>query len=201
MIRKLAAVITWVFSPLLIPTYAAILLLYTNFQFSMFSWPAKRFLLLVIFVSTAVMPSMTLLISYLGKNLRISEHKVSDSRVPMIFVALYYYIGFYLLNKMPLYAIFKIFLLAGAILVIVLIMVSLYVKIDERMAALGGVFGMMAALALRIGYNPLILLSAIVLISGVAGTAIMIRHEQSLGSTLAGFPTGFAVFFLILYLL
>jgi hypothetical protein len=201
MIRKLAAVITWVLSPLLIPTYAAILLLYTGFQFSMFSWPAKRFLLLVIFVSTAVMPSLTLLISYLGKNLQISEQKVSDSRVPLIFVALYYYIGFYLLNKMPLYAIFKIFLLAGAILVIVLIMVSLFVKIDERMAALGGVFGMMVALALRIGYNPLLLMSAIVLISGVVGTATMIRHEQTTGSVLAGFPTGFAVFFLIFYLL
>jgi hypothetical protein len=201
MIRKLAAVITWVFSPLLIPTYAAILLLFTGFQFAMFSWPAKRFLLLVIFVSTAVMPSLTLLISYLGKNLQISEQKVSDSRVPLIFVALYYYIGFYLLNKMPLYAIFKIFLLAGAILVIVLIMVSLFVKIDERMAALGGVFGMMVALALRIGYNPLLLMSAIVLISGVVGTATMIRHEQTTGSVLAGFPTGFAVFFLIFYLL
>lgn len=201
MIKKLAAIITWIFSPLLIPTYAAILLLYTNFQFYMFSWPAKRFLLLVIFVSTAVMPSLTLLISQAGKKMHISEQKITESRVPMIFVALYYYIGFYLLNKMPLYAIFKIFLLAGAILVIVLIMASMCVEIDERMAALGGVFGMMAALALRIGYNPLILLSAIVLISGVAGTAIMIRHERTLVSTLSGFPTGFSVFFLIFYLL
>ncbi len=201
MIRKLAAVITWVFSPLLIPTYGAILLLYTGFQFSMFSWPAKRFLLLVIFVSTAVMPSLTLLISQAGKNLRNSEQNISDSRVPMIFVALYYYIGFYLLNKMPLYAIFKIFLLAGAILVIVLIMTSLFVKISEHLAALGGLFGMMVALALRIGYNPLLLLSLIVLISGMAGTAIMVRNEQTPGPVLAGFPTGFAVFFLIFYLL
>jgi hypothetical protein len=29
----------------------------------------------------------------------------------------------------------------------------------------------------------------------------MIRHEKTIGSTLAGFPTGFAVFFLIFYLL
>jgi len=201
MIRKLAVVITWVFSPLLIPTYAALLLLYTGFQFSMFSWPAKRFLILVIFVSTAVMPSLTLLISRAGKNLRISEKKFSDSRVPMIFVALYYYMGFYLLNKMPLYAIFKIFLLAGAILVIVLIMVSMFVKISEHMAALGGVFGMIVALALRIGYNPLLLLSVIILISGVTGTAIMIRHELNARPTLAGFPTGFIVFFLMFYLL
>lgn len=201
MIRKLANGINWIFSPLLIPTYITFLLLYSGFHFTMFSWPAKRFLLIVIFISTAVMPSITILISEFGKRIGLSDRKPSDSRIALMFVALYYYLGFYLLNKIPLYAVFKILLLAGAILIIALMLVSLWMEISRHTAAIGAAFGLMLALALRIGLNPVQMLSGIVLISGIIGTAVMIRNDNNLWGTLAGFPLGFTVFFLIFYIL
>lgn len=201
MMRKLANCINWIFSPLLIPTYITFLLLYSGFHFSMFSWPAKRFLLIVIFISTAVMPSITILISEFGKRIGLSDRKPSDSRIALMFVALYYYLGFYLLNKIPLYGIFKILLLAGAILIVALMLVSLWMEISWHTAAMGAAFGMMLALALRIGLNPLQMLSVIVLVSGITGTAVMIRNDNNLWGTLAGFPLGFTVFFLIFYIL
>ena len=118
-----------------------------------------------------------------------------------MFVALYYYLGFYLLNKIPLYAVFKILLLAGAILIIALMLVSLWMEISRHTAAIGAAFGLMLALALRIGLNPVQMLSGIVLISGIIGTAVMIRNDNNLWGTLAGFPLGFTVFFLIFYIL
>lgn len=201
MIKKLASGINWIFSPLLIPTYITFLLLYSGFHFSMFSWPAKRFLLIVIFISTAVMPSITILISKFGKRIVLSDRKPSDSRIAFLFVALYYYLGFYLLNKIPLYAIFKILLLAGAILIVALMLVSLLIEISHHTTALGAAFGMMLALSLRIGLNPIQMLSGIVLVSGITGTAVMIRNDNNLWGTLAGFPLGFCVFFLIFYIL
>jgi hypothetical protein len=199
--RKIATGINWIFSPLLIPTYITLLLLYSGFHFSMFSWPAKRFLLIVIFISTAVMPSITLLISEFGKRIGLSDRKPLDSRIALLFIALYYYLGFYLLNKIPLYAIFKILLLAGAILIVVLMMVSLWIEISRHTAAMGAAFGMMLALSLRIGLNPVQMLSAIVFVSGITGMAAMIRNDNNLWGTLAGFPLGFTVFFLIFYIL
>ena len=167
----------------------------------MFSWPAKRFLLIVIFISTAVMPSITLLISEFGKRVGLSERKPLDSRIALLFVALYYYLGFYLLNKMPLYALFKIILLAGAILIVALVLVSLWLEISRHTAAMGAAFGMMLALSLRIGLNPVQMLSAIVFVSGITGTATMIRYGNNLWETLTGFTLGFTVFFLIFYIL
>lgn len=167
----------------------------------MFSWPAKRFLLIVIFISTAVMPSITLLISEFGKRIGLSDRKPSDNRIALLFVALYYYLGFYLLNKIPLYAIFKIILLAGAILIVALVLVSLWMEISRHTAALGAAFGMMLALSLRIGLNPVQMLSAIVFASGITGTATMIRYGNNLCETLTGFTLGFTVFFLIFYIL
>lgn len=199
MIRKLASGINWIFSPLLVPTYVTLFLLYSGFHFSMFSWPAKRFLLIAIFISTAVMPSITILISEFGKRIGLSDQKPSDGRVALLFVALYYYLGFYLLNKIPLYAIFKILLLSGAILIVVLMILSIRLAISRHTTALGAAFGMILALALRIGLSPVQMLSVIVLAAGISGTAEMIRNKYNLWGTLAGFPLGFSVFFLMFY--
>jgi len=199
--RKLANLITWIFSPFLIPTYATLILLYAGFHFSLYSWPAKRFLLIVVFASTALMPALTFVISEFGKKFGLSDRKPYDYKVSLLFSALYYYLGFYLLNKMPLYAIFKILLLAGSILIVVLISISLWTKISVETSAFGGLFGMLVALSLRIGMNPLLLLSVVMIVAGMVGTSVMVKRGYGLWPTLAGFPLGFTIFFLIFYLL
>ena len=201
MLKAISKGISILFSPLLIPTYAALILLYSGFHFSMFSWEAKRFLLIVVIISTAIMPAITLTVASLGKKLQITAGNSGDLWIPMIFSALYYYLGFYLLNKMPFYAIFKVLLLSGAILIVVLMMISLRWKISYHTAAAGSLFGMVTALSLRLGANPLMLLSIIAMISGLIATARVILQKNGLIETLAGFPIGFLVFFLIFFLL
>lgn len=201
MLKAISKGISILFSPLLVPTYAALILLYSGFHFSMFSWEAKRFLLIVVIISTAIMPAITLTVASLGKKLQITGGNSGDLWIPMIFSALYYYLGFYLLNKMPFYAIFKVLLLSGAILIVVLMMISLRWKISYHTAAAGSLFGMVTALSLRLGANPLMLLSIIAMISGLIGTARVILRKNGLAETLAGFPIGFLVFFLIFFLL
>ena len=201
MLKAISKGISILFSPLLIPTYAALILLYSGFHFSMFSWEAKRFLLIVVIISTAIMPAITLTVASLGKKLHITANNSGDLWIPMIFSALYYYLGFYLLNKMPFYAIFKVLLLAGAILIVILMMISLKWKISYHTAAAGSLFGLVTALSLRLGANPLVLLSIIAVVSGLIGTARVILLKSSLTETLAGFPIGFLVFFLIFFFL
>lgn len=201
MLKAISKGISILFSPLLVPTYAALILLYSGFHFSMFSWEAKRFLLIVVIISTAIMPAITLTVASLGKKLQMTGGNSGDLWIPMIFSALYYYLGFYLLNKMPFYAIFKVLLLSGAILIVVLMMISLRWKISYHTAAAGSLFGMVTALSLRLGANPLMLLSIIAMISGLIGTARVILRKNGLAETLAGFPIGFLVFFLIFFLL
>ena len=201
MLKAISKGISILFSPLLVPTYAALILLYSGFHFSMFSWEAKRFLLIVVIISTAIMPAITLTVASLGKKLQITAGNSGDLWIPMIFSALYYYLGFYLLNKMPFYAIFKVLLLSGAILIVVLMMISLRWKISYHTAAAGSLFGMVTALSLRLGANPLMLLSIIAMISGLIATARVILQKNGLVETLAGFPIGFLVFFLIFFLL
>lgn len=191
----------WILSPLLIPTYVTLLLFTPDFHYSTFSWPAKRFLVLVMFISTAVLPSITLVISEFGKSLGFSTLKPGDNRVAMLFVGMYYYLGYFLLNKMPVYAILKILVLAGAILIVIMTLLSVWQFVSWHMAAAGGAFGVLLALSMRIGLNPVLVLMAVILVSGLLGTALMIRDELRLQTILTGYLTGFAVIFLIFYLL
>lgn len=201
MIRKAASVFSGILSPLLIPTYITILLLWSGFHFSMYSWPVKRFLLVVVIITTAIMPSLTWIVSILGKNFFTAPGKPADNRIAMLFVALYYYLGYFLLSRMPQYAIFKILLLAGAILIVVLTIYNIWRDISRHMAAAGGAFGMLLALALRIGINPLLMLSGIILVSGALGMSLMIQEKHSLSGIAGGYLAGFIVFFLIFFLL
>ncbi len=200
-VKFFARMVSWVVSPLLIPTYTTLILLYSGFHFAMYSWPAKRMLLLVVFVATGVLPALTLLISEFGKKWIPSAPGMMDNRIAMIFISLYYYLGFYLLSKMPQYNLFKILLLAGTLLVALMVVLSLYRRISLHMAALGSTLGAVMAIAVRLNANPLPLLVTIVLISGVVGSALLLLRKHTLAETLAGFPLGFVHFFLLLYIL
>lgn len=198
---KTASVFSGLFSPLLIPAYVTILLLWSGFHFSMFSWPVKRFLLLVIISTTAILPSLTWIISMVGKNFFPVPGKPADHRIAMLFVALYYYLGYFLLNRMPHYAIFKILLLAGAILIVLLTLIAIWRDISFHMAAAGGAFGLLLALALRIGVNPMLMLSVVILVSGLLGVSLMVQEKHTLSGITGGFLAGFIVYFLIFFLL
>lgn len=152
-------------------------------------------------MATGILPALTLLISEFGKRWLPSAPGMTDNRVAMIFTCLYYYLGFYLLSKLPLYNLFKILLLAGTLLLALLIVVTLYRRISFHMAALGSSLGAIMAIAVRLNANPLYLIVAIVLLSGVTGTALLLLRRHTLSETLAGFPLGFVHFFLLLYFL
>lgn len=199
MIKKVATGITWILSPLLIPTYTTLLILYTQFHFAMLSWPARRFLLIVIILSTAIMPALTLLISRAG----LGRHtgKQHPMWVSLMFIALYYNLGVYVLNKLPLYSIFKVMLLTGSFVIVAIILLSAWKKLNILMTALGAVFGMVTALSLRIGANPIQLLTLIALLAGVAGMAVLIKKDNTLDETVTGFPVGALVSFTALFFL
>lgn len=199
--KKIATAVAWVFSPLLIPTYVTFVLFYGGFYFSMLSWPMKRMLIISMVIITFVMPAITLAIAQLGKNRKNSGMVSIDNRIALIFIAIYFLMGTYLLGRFPIYSVFRIILFSGAVLIIFYMLISLKWKISIHLAALGGALGVIIALSFRMGINSLQLLSAIILISGITGTALMINEKQTLTGTVTGFALGYLIFFSAFYFL
>ncbi|HKI88957.1 MAG TPA: hypothetical protein VKA38_08025 [Draconibacterium sp.] len=197
--EKTAKIISIVFHPVLVPTLGMLLLLNSGFYFSMLSWEAKRFILVVFFFSTGIMPMLTLAILALNPKFDIIMPHSRDRIIPLLFTSAFYYLGFMLLNKMRAFPVFKVFMIASVLVIVVLLLISFTWKISSHMAALGALSGTLFALSFRSGVNPLWSIILVILISGIVGAARLILKRHTLGQIAAGYFSGFLILYLVIY--
>ncbi|HKI88598.1 MAG TPA: hypothetical protein VKA38_06175, partial [Draconibacterium sp.] len=130
MSEKIAKIISIIFHPVLVPTLGIFLILNSGFYFSMLSWEAKRFILLVVLFSTGIMPMLTVAVLALNPKFDINMLKSRDRIIPLLFSSAFYYLGYMLLNKVKAFPVFKVFMIASVLVIIVLLLVSFKWKIS-----------------------------------------------------------------------
>lgn len=199
MIRQAANIISTIFHPVLIPTLGFILLFNSGFYFSYLSWEAQRFVLLVVFFTTCILPLLSVAVLALSPRFDVSMKRTSDRLLPYIFTSVFYYIGFMLLSKIDAYPVFKVFMLASVLVIIGLLLVSLKWKISAQMAAIGGVTGALLSLSFRTGINPVWAILLVILVSGLIGSINLLQEKHSIGQIVAGYVLGFTIIYLVLY--
>ena len=199
MASKIAKIISVIFHPVLIPTFGFLLLFNSGFYFSMISWEAKRFVLLVVLFSTGILPMLSVAILALNPKFDIHMNNSRDRIIPLLTSSVFYYVGFVLLDKMKAFPIFKLFLLASVLVIVVLLIISFKWKISNHMAAVGGMAGTVFALSFRSGVNPMYAILIVVLISGLVGSARLILNKHNISQLIAGYGLGFLVLYLIIY--
>lgn len=199
MIRQAAKIISTFFHPVLIPTLGFILLFNSGFYFSYLSWEAKRFVLLVVFFTTCILPLLSVAVLALNPKFNVAMNKANDRLVPYIFASVFYYIGYLLLAKISAYPVFKVFMLASVLVIVGLLLVSLKWKISAQMAAIGGLTGTLLALSFRTGINPAWAVVIVILVSGLTGTINLLQEKHTIGQVLAGYGLGFSVMYAVLY--
>jgi len=197
--NKTATIISWLLSPLLVPTYAFAMLLYAGPQFSMLSWEIKRFILIAGFFSTGVLPLATIGFTALNKKLGRYAGTPADTPVLLLLTSVYYYIGYFLLNRLQMFAIFKLYLLASVLGIVVVLLISLRWNISRHMAAIGTLPGLLIAWSFRSGTNPAILLAVLLLLCGILGTARLALGKNTLPEVIAGFTLGFSFLYLVVF--
>lgn len=201
MLKKTARFISLLFHPVLLPTLGFLLMFNSGFYFTYLPWEARRFVLLVVFFTTAVLPVLAVALMVLKPTFDLSLEKTGDRLLVFLFTAAFYYLGFVLLKRADYYPVFKILFLASVLLIIAVLLVSLQWRISSHMAAAGGLTGAVFALAFRTGINPVPAIAVIILISGLAGTARLILGKSSLAQVAAGYVLGFTVLYVITYLI
>lgn len=197
--EKIAKIISIVFHPVLIPTFGFVLLLNSGFYFSSLTWDAKRFVLLIVFFTTAILPMMSVAILALSPKFDINMQNSRDRIIPLISSAFFYYIGFQLLNRVRVFPVFKLFFIASVLVIVMLLFISFKWKISTHMAAIGGLTATIFALSFRSGVNPVLPVLGVVLVSGLVGTARLILNKHDLPQIAAGYLLGFSVLYLVVY--
>lgn len=193
MSTRLANILSIVLHPVLMPTYALLLIFNFNQYLAYTTQPQlKLALYAVIIFNTLLMP---VIISYLLVNRGYVKSFAMEERrerlVPYISNLILMMIAYYMLRQIVLPKIFYLLLLGAAASVVIAIIINLQWKISIHMIGIGGITGILCGMStfLLIDLRLPILLS--LLVSGLLGTArLKLGAHQSM-QIYTGFFVGF----------
>lgn len=193
--ERIAKVISVIFHPLLIPTYALALLLNINTHFTLVLPENYRYLtILFVFLTSFAMPALIMLILLKIGTIKSLQMETRQERViPLFVVAVFFYATYFLIKQGPYFAFYNIFLLGATLLVIISLFINYFTKISIHMVALGGAFGTFAGFALTVNQDLYYLLSLIILVAGVTGFARLKLNAHSPAQVYGGFILGVLV--------
>ena len=197
---QFSKILSFVFHPVLMPTYAILLLLYFSKVFSQFMpIEQKTHLINFTLIFTLLLP---LLGVFLLKKLKIVSsiymENQEERKWPLLIAISSYYLLFRMFEFLHIHPII-IKLILGAILILFLaVIVSNFWKISLHMLGIGGVFGVFLALQCLFG-GKLFLIILLLLCSGLVAYARINEHAHTLKQVYLGFLVGACVEFLIFY--
>ncbi|NNF01762.1 MAG: hypothetical protein HKN22_03685 [Bacteroidia bacterium] len=200
MSKKLARFISFVFHPLLMPTYAILLLINMN-SYLAYSMPPElqRIVLGIIFFTTFALPFLMAMF-YIQKGMVSNIYMVNakERTLPYLTAAIFYFGGYYLLTQLPIPRLFSWVILAAAVSIIVASLINVKWKISIHMlgvGALGGLIFSLPQLMLIEVFRPFVL---VILLAGIIGTARLVSGRHTIGQISAGYILGFTLEWLVL---
>jgi membrane-associated phospholipid phosphatase len=195
----IARAITYICHPMLLSTYALVVLFNMEVYFSIgIPAKAKWMIVLLVFIITGLLPMLlAVLMSRLGivKTLHMEQR---EERIwPFVITALFYYLAYYLVKQLDLSTVYIIFMLGAFLTVIVGLVISFFWKISVHMIGMGGIVGAFTGLSLRLMIDMPLLIVILILLSGLTGFARLKLLAHTPAQVLAGFVAGFGVFILL----
>ncbi len=201
MTEKVSKLISVIFHPLIVPTLGFSLFFASGFYSSVLTAGAIRFILLVIFFSTAIMPMLSIAILAFNPDFDFLMPNSINRVVPLLFTSVFYYIGFIFLGRIHFLPVFKLFMIASVLLIIALLLISFKWNISIHTAAVGAVTATFFAQSFRTGANPVFALVILVVVSGLTGNAQLILNKNNLAQLATGYILGFIVLYPVIYFL
>jgi len=198
--KNIARAISWLLHPLLIPTYTLAILLNTDI-FVPPSVPLTWKLMLtgIILLTTFVIP---LTLTWILLRLRMITSFYLETReeriYPILTVAVFYYLTFYLLKGVHLFTVFRYFMLGGTLLAILALVINFYRKISLHTIGMGSVTGLFLGLSLKFGINFNTEILAGILLSGITGYARLKSGSHKPAEIYSGFVLGILVLVLLM---
>jgi hypothetical protein len=197
MLRILAHIISYLFHPLLMPTYLFGIIAY--FAPAIFQYPTLLlFILAIVFGLTAVVPALNILMFRVTGTIKSIHMPTREERITPFFFISILFIGiailFYL--KVPIPVAVK-FISICAVLVCLVAISTRFFKVSAHAVAMAGLTGVLLALAAFSDANVLMIpaVVAIVLTGLVMSSRLLLMahtlEEVSWGGVM-GFAVGFA---------
>ncbi len=193
MSKRIAQFLSIVLHPVLMPTYAMLMIFQLNTYFAYTTLPqSKRELFIVIIFNTLIMP---VVISYLlitkGYIKSFEMQKREERIIPFVSNLILLMIAYYMMRQIPLPNIFYLLLLGAAASVAIAIIINLKWKISIHMIGIGGIAGALYGMSAFLVIDLRIPILISILVAGLLGTARLSLGAHHPLQVYTGFFVGF----------
>ncbi len=197
-----AKVISYIFHPVLYPTLGLYLFFHSGTYLDTMNDEAKNFLYTILAFSTCILPLLSLPFFVYRRMIRNVEMDSRSERViPMAVILVFYFIGYYMLSKLPLPVVLTGYVASVTGLAAITLLITLWWKISFHLIGTGGLTGSLIALSLRLDAGIQNYLMGVIILTGIVATSRMLLKAHSPWQIIIGFLVGFSVSFVWIYFL
>jgi len=197
-----AWLVSFVFHPLMMPTYLNGIVFKYCTDLVPLTREAKLQILLFIFVTTYLVPTLTTgLLWVSGVVSSISLEKRSERIIPLVVTSLIYLgVSYILLEYLQMARLLGLFMGTVALAVIITAAITNFWKISSHMVGIGGVLGFIISIISKT-HNTSLLgpLIGVTIVSGAVASARLLLGAHGLLQIILGFFLGFAVSWAAVY--
>lgn len=195
--KKFLTIVSFVFQPLLMPTYGIIILLFTDLS-NYYTDTWKWFAVGGTFLFTALLPATPILLMlHKGQIKDLYISKRSQRTFPYLFALLAYTFWTAFLWRVLQVPFFIVAMGMGSVVSIVIItVINMKWKISAHLSGVGGLTGGAFAYCYIMAANPLWLLILLLCFSALTAYSRIELKAHTPSQTLAGFIVGFSLVFL-----
>ncbi|MFH1159488.1 MAG: hypothetical protein V1733_00880 [bacterium] len=171
----MSKLVSFLLHPLLVPTYMLLFLLGIDGMYTLIlNWQLKLLLVGTVVTTTLILPLFVIFLIFRIKLISSLSLPQREERIfPLITIAIFYTLTFYLLKNLFLPQFFQIFILGATVTAIISLIINLFYRISLHMIAWGGVSGICLGILFLSGEEGFVPLILSILLSGIAGTARM----------------------------
>lgn len=197
-LRRLARVISALFTPFTIP-FVAFLILFIFSYLRIMPLAYKLTVLGLVYVSTIMLPTLGIYLFQRLNKLTPTEMAERKRRyVPFLLTIASYVACFVLMRRLHIPWYMTGIILAALLMMIISVVVNHWWKLSEHTEGTGAVVGGLVAFSALFGYNPVWWLCVFILVAGIVGTARIILGHHTVGEVLGGFAVGWLCTMLVL---
>ncbi len=197
--ERTARFLSFLFHPLILPCVTLGVMIANDPVVRLLLSPKLMLMILgMAFITTILVPLLLIFLVYRLGVIRSFYMRSREERgIPLLVIAVFYYLTYYLLKGLHLPQIFHMFMLGATFLMILLIIFNFFLKTSLHMAGLGSFTGLMTGMALHYEMNTSAFILAGILLSGIVGTARLKLDAHRPPDLYIGWLAGAAVMFLI----
>jgi len=190
-----AKILSVVFQPLFIPIYTMVLLFGTETYLTYAISSQLRDLIFGVVLINSLFLPMAVFLFLLHRGVIESLHmrNAHERTLPFITVIIFQLSTFFLFKKLPMPDLIPQLVLAGAVSVLLALVINLRWKVSIHMLGMGGLVGTFIGLALRYQVNALYLVMVLTLLSGLVGYARLRLDAHTPGQVYVGWLLGTAL--------